>query len=342
MSDNGVIQLGLCCLNLELRKRKPPIFASRSVQLKTLQSKGIDNLKEKIIENLKDTLTMLDWNEDNGIKVLRLSSDLFPHKSNSKAENYDFDFAKDLLLEIGNKAKKLNHRITFHPGQYNVIGSPSKQVLLNTINDLKYHSDVLDLMGMDQDSVMVIHGGGTYKDKNETIKRWCLQYNNLEESIKKRLVLENCEKNFSIEDCLKVSQMVNIPVVFDTHHFECYKLLHPDEKFKSPEEYIPSILDTWYKRKIKPKFHVSEQGSGKIGHHSDYIEEIPQYLLNIPEQYQVEIDIMIEAKMKEKAIFHLYSKYPFLNLKKREKNIKKKFIKPAWTNLHPEGCGCCN
>ena len=44
----------------------------------------------------------------------------------------------------------------------------------------------------------------------------------LPENVRKRLVLENCEKNFSIEDCLEVSDKVNIPVVFDTHHFECY------------------------------------------------------------------------------------------------------------------------
>ena len=27
---------------------------------------------------------MMDWNEANGIKVFRLSSELFPHKSNPK------------------------------------------------------------------------------------------------------------------------------------------------------------------------------------------------------------------------------------------------------------------
>jgi len=74
MSENKKIQLGLCCLNLELRKNKPTIFTSRRVTLKTLESKGINNLKNKIIQNLNDVLTMMDWNEKNGIKVFRLSS----------------------------------------------------------------------------------------------------------------------------------------------------------------------------------------------------------------------------------------------------------------------------
>ena len=145
------------------------------------------------------------------------------------------------------------------------------------------------------------------------------QFDLLPENVKQRLVLENCEKCYSIQDCLDISKKINIPVVFDTHHYECYIKLHKDEyekgNIKSAEYYIPLILETWEKRNIKPKFHVSEQGSGKIGHHSDYIEKIPDYLLNIPSKYGVDIDIMIEAKMKEKSIFNLYEKYPFLNCK---------------------------
>ena len=84
-----------------------------------------------------------------------------------------------------------------------------------------------------------------------------------------------------------------------------------DEEFLPASEYIPMILNTW--GDIKPKFHVSEQGSGKIGHHSDYIEILPEYLLEIPEKYGFEIDIMIEAKMKELSIQKLYEKYPQCN-----------------------------
>ena len=68
-------------------------------------------------------------------------------------------------------------------------------------------------------------------------------------------------------------------------------------------------------KNIKPKFHISEQGSGRCGHHSDYIETIPNYLLEIPEKYNTEFDILVEAKMKEQAIFKLYRKYPFLDCK---------------------------
>ena len=71
----------------------------------------------------------------------------------------------------------------------------------------------------------------------------------------------------------------------------------PMNPLKNLSEYN-LILDTWADKGIKPKFHVSEQGSGKIGRHSDYIDVL-QYLLNIPQKYGVHIDVMIEAKMKE-------------------------------------------
>lgn len=315
MSENKPIQLGLCCLNTILRSQKFPVFASRTMIIRTVKEKGIGQLKAKITQNLKDILTMMDWNEENGIKLFRLSSGLFPHKSNPKVEDYTFDFAIDLLKEIGEKSKLYNQRLTFHPGQYNVVGTPNKKAFEQTCADLKYHADVLDLMGLDNNSVMVVHGGGMYGDKEATKKRWCEQYKLLPENVQKRLVLENCEKCFSIKDCLEISNEVNVPVVFDTHHFECYKLLHPDEKFSTGWWYIPKILQTWKRRNIKPKFHVSEQGSGRLGHHSDYIEVIPEYLLKIPELFKIDIDIMIEAKKKEQAIFKLYKKYPFLNCK---------------------------
>ena len=63
MSVEKNIQLGLCCVNTILRSQKVPIFCSRSIILKTFTEKGIDFLKEKILQNLKDVLKMIEWNE---------------------------------------------------------------------------------------------------------------------------------------------------------------------------------------------------------------------------------------------------------------------------------------
>lgn len=323
MSKNKPIQLGLCCLNISLKKRTIPIYPSRTIIQRIIKERGIGELQRRVEQNIEDLIKMVIWNEKNGIKVFRLSSDLFPHKTNPNVEDYTYNFVKDKLEKVGELSRKYNQRLTFHPGFHNVVGTPDEPTFQKTIEDLNYHCEILDIMKMGKDSVLVIHGGGTYGNKQKTLDRWCDNYNRLPDNIKRRLVLENCEKNFSIVDCLYVSSKVNIPVVLDTHHFECYKLLHPDEKFEAPENYISSILDTWKLSGIKPKMHVSEQGKGRIGHHSDYVETIPEYLLTIPEKYGVYIDIMVEAKKKELAIFKLYEKYPELNCKRKKIKIIK-------------------
>ena len=113
------------------------------------------------------------------------------------------------------------------------------------------------------------------------------------------------------------------------------------EKFEDPEIYMHAILETRWKRDIKPKFHVSEQGSGKTGHHSDLIDTIPQYLLEIPEKFDCSIDIMIEAKLKEQAIFQLYEKYPILNCKIIKKKLKLNIKAMEWALNCEDKCLCC-
>ena len=312
------IQLGLCCMNMGLREHKPPIFASRTMRVKTVHEKGIDELKRRALQNLDDLLTLIHWNNKNNIRVFRLSSDMFPHMSNPLITFYGCDFAKEKLQEIGEVAKSYGQRLTFHPGQYNVLGTPNPDYLNKTIVELNRHAEILDLLGQDQNGVMVIHGGGMYGNKPETMKRWVEGFGRLSESAAQRLVLENCEKCFTIRDCLTVSQMVfdkygiSLPVVLDSHHYTCYSILHPDIEQEPVADMIPEILSTWEVRGMKIKFHVSEQGSGKIGHHSDLIKLLPEYMIEIPSKYGTTIDIMIEAKHKERAIFGLYDKYPQL------------------------------
>ena len=101
--------------------------------IRKIKQMGINALKHKILLNIKDLANLIKWNEENGIKVLRISSEIFPHFSNPKVNDYDMDFADNLLKKIGFLARKLNHRLTFHPGQYNVVGSPTEKYFLQTI-----------------------------------------------------------------------------------------------------------------------------------------------------------------------------------------------------------------
>lgn len=306
------IQLGLCCINSELEG----VCCARKPIIRTVESLGLEYLYTEVEKNIRDLAKMIDWNHRNGVRVLRVSSGLVPHASNRRVAFGTLNRFQHLFEEIGSLARKYKQRLTFHPGQYNVIGSPNQEAFENTVLDLEYHAEVLDRMGCDQDSVMVVHGGGLYSDpKGVNITRWSTNFKTLSGRIQRRLVLENDEKSYNIEDCLEISRLTGIPVVFDTHHHECYVKSHPGEALASGSEYLARILATWQHPiigfPIKPKFHVSKQASnGRLGCHSDYVETIPEYLLSIPEVYDIEIDIMIEAKAKEKALRKLYERYP--------------------------------
>ena len=303
---NGRLKLGLCCINTQLRKES--IYCSRTCIRRNFT---VEKAKELATKNVKDIIKLIEWNKNNNIQCLRLSSDMFPHFTDSETEKYTIDFAKEDLKKAGDLANSLGHRIVMHPGQYNQVGAKSKNIYDKTVEDLSHHADILDSMGIGDDGVIIVHGGGTYGDKETTIRRWIDQYDDLPRKVKNRLVLENCERQYSIRDCLNISEECGIPVVFDFHHYDCYSLIHKDEKQEDITDLASEIIETWNKRRVL--MHVSEQGKGRIGHHSDYIEKIPDNLLHILEDNPtLNIDLEVEAKMKEKAIDRLYKKYPEL------------------------------
>lgn len=304
----GNVDLGLCCINSELRTKN--IFTNRTCRLATALTKGHSHVQELAKQNCKDLCLLMKWNRDHGIKVFRLSSDMFPHYSNSsyKKDPYDLEFVSKYLNRAGRRALRYNQRLSMHPGQYNQIGAKTDDVFKNTVKDLSCHATVLDKIEGDRDygenrGILCIHGGGTYGDKKGTIRRFCSNFLKLPQNVRDRLCLENCEKCYNTEDCLSIAEELKIPMIFDIHHYNCYSLLHPEEKQEDILSLLPRIIKSWGDR--KPYFHISEQGTGKTGHHSDYITSIPQYLFDL----NISISLDIEAKAKEKAIFSLVKKY---------------------------------
>lgn len=303
------LHLGLCCINTLLRKQK--IFCSRTCRRSTY---SVDKAKKLAKQNIIDIIKLIEWNYKNNIYCLRISSDIFPHFTDENVEQYGIKEFSNLLLKVGHIARKYNQRIIMHPAQYNQIGSPNSDVFNRTIRDLKMHADILDYMDLDDTSVIIVHGGGVYGNKNETIKRLCEQYLMLPTNVQERLVLENCDRNYSINDCLQINKKIHIPIVFDIHHFNCWNKIYSDNIIELNDKLLSDIINTWKNVDIPVLMHISDQAENKrLGTHADYVEEIPEILLSIPKKYNVNLDLEIEAKAKEQAILKLYDKYKDLN-----------------------------
>jgi len=300
MVDNLV--LGYCCLNTELRKQK--IFSSRTCRLKTIQEKGIEYSYELAMQNLKDTLRILEWNYRNDIYNFRLSSEIFPFATHPDYyKQYNIEQFQDILKQIGDYAKSKGMRLTFHPGQYNVLGSKNQKTVEKTIVELNFTANLLDLIGCDRDGIMIIHGGTCADGKLNSLQRFMDNYRLLSESAQQRLVIENCEMMYTIGDLLPLSRQLKIPIVVDSHHH----LLNPGQS-ETFLELIEQVLEIWDEREIRPLFHISEMCEGitlqdtmlKKRKHSDYVTAIPQEYLEIAKTRKIWIDI--EAKMKEQAV----------------------------------------
>jgi UV DNA damage endonuclease len=314
---------GYAGINTVLRKEH--IFMSRTCRLATIKNASTELVKEMMVKNLEDLLKILKWNKHNNIKLFRMSSEFAPHitnpellgtadKKNFRKLAYDPKFCAALLRKIGNYAKKHEMRLTFHPSPFIVLGTNNPDVLLRSKRELYFHSKILDLMGCDLNSCVVLHGGGIYGDKPAAKLRWVAAFNGLPEMIKNRIVIENDEYVFNVPDMLELSASVDmwslhkkssrykIPVVFDTFHYECYNLVNGPSAQPPPEELLPLVAKTWNGRIMK--MHISNQRKpAMLGAHSDYVTKIPKYLPGLPKMLGLKrIDIMVEAKMKEQAV----------------------------------------
>jgi UV DNA damage endonuclease len=297
-SINMYPNLGYCCINLELQATKK-ITTNRTMVRKTFDAKGIKYASELALQNVKDLVEIVKWNESKGIKLYRMSSDMFPWMSDYELSDLpDFEKICNVLKGIGALALKYGQRLTFHPGPYNVLASPNESVVTKAIKDLRQHGEIMDLLGFqrNQYSAINIHIGGTYGDKKTTMERFCANFKRLPECAASRLVVENDDKNsmYSVEDLYNGIYMhIGTPITFDYLHHAC----NPGDL--SEEEAIKLASKTWG---IVPQLtHYSsskklyEDSSVVIRAHADYLyEEIKCYNLLI--------DIEIEAKAKEKAL----------------------------------------
>lgn len=250
---------------------------------------------------------MIRWNEKYGIRFLRLSSEMFPFASHEEYGYKLAPFAADELAAAGKVIAELGHRVTTHPGQFTQLGSPRKSVIDNAVRDLAYHDEMLSLLKlpeqMDKDAVMILHLGGVFGDKEATLNRFRENYSALPQSVKNRLVLENDDVSWNVHELLPVCEELNIPMVLDFHHHNI--IFDANELREGTADIVnvfPRIKATWDRKGIKQKMHYSEPTPAAITgrqrrKHNPRVATLPPCA--------PDMDLMIEAKDKEQAVFEL-------------------------------------
>jgi len=281
------MKVGYPCIN-----RSIGCTASSTFRLASYSEK---RLRRTVQNNLDCLAKILRYNVKNGLLFFRISSDIVPFASHPVC-TFDWvgHFGKE-LKRIGRFIRKNNMRISMHPDQFVLINALKEDVVDRSVKELEYHRAVLDEMNLDYTAKIQIHVGGVYGDKGEAIQRFVDRYHTLSPSLKRRLIVENDDRLFSLKDCLSLHRKIGIPLLFDSFHHQCLN------NGETVGQGLAMAAETWQQDDGVPMVDYSSQQRGhRVGTHARTID-VSHFTRVFCETHGLDFDIMLEIKDKEKS-----------------------------------------
>ena len=264
---------------------------------------------------------ILDHCDRHDIRMYRMSSDIAPYATHPDMPQFH-DMVRDSdaeLRALGQKAKRLGIRMSFHPSQFVVLNSPDPALVAKSGWDLVSQADMLDRMELGPEAVMVIHVGGSYGDVPASRTRWIETWGRLPEPVRRRLVLEHDDIRFSAADVLHIHEHTGVRLIFDHQHFWC---LNPEGL--GMRDVLERILATWPDG-VRPKVHFSTPNTGmrelkrrdkttkklkKVNvapvwtGHADFANPF-EFCAFMRVAAGLDFDVMLESKVKDLALLRL-------------------------------------
>lgn len=257
---------------------------------------------------------ILDYLDEIDVRMYRISSDFAPYCTHPDLPQFHGQIAecRSGLAELGRTARERGIRLSMHPSQYVLLSALDPAINAKGIWDVSSQAELLDAMEQGPEAIVILHLGGAYGNKDAAMQRFVENYPRLSEAGRRRLVIENDETLYTVEDCLRVHQAIGIPVIFDHQHH----LLNPGTL--SLGDACRAALATW-PAGVMPKVHFSSprldsrmvlRGKKEVpappllSQHADYVHpwEFGSFLAAAG---PAPFDVMLEAKMKDQALLKL-------------------------------------
>lgn len=298
------VRFGFVAMSMSLQNASPSGAMTYKAFQSILDRQAALEKATRIAErNLHNTLRILRHARASGIFVYRFSSKLIPLLGHPEIDDWDFIAKlKTSFQTVGEFVKREDMRVSFHPEHFTLLNSPKREVTQNSILDLSNHVRMLEAMGLGEDAKLVLHVGGGYRDKEASTERFLSNWETVPSQIQKHITLENDDKTFTAKETQAICNQIGVPNVFDVHHHACNH-----EEDSSLEDVVGPFLETWLGTVLAPKAHVSSSKStSDFRAHADFIN--PKDLLtflDIVREQNVDIDVMLEAKQKDEAVFKL-------------------------------------
>ena len=276
-----------------------------------LPDKKLEKLKSVAASNLKDLETIIKYNIENNIHFYRITSALIPLVTHPEVGYWGHrEFLRKDFEYVGKLINDSKMRVDTHPDEFNVINSINPKVVENTKINLLKQAEWFEDFKYDLGK-MVIHVGGATNGKDAGLERFITNFTTFPTEVKSKIIIENDDKTYTAQETLKLCNELNLPMVLDIHHHNC------NNNGENIYELIPKIFLTWENQQLPPKLHFSSPRDGeKDRKHSDFINanDFITFLENI-KLLNTDIDIMLECKEKDLALFRLADDIKKLNPK---------------------------
>ncbi len=281
------MKIGYPCIN-----RSISCSSGRTFRLASYSS---ERLEETVRENLRCLDAILRFNLDASILFFRITSDLVPFGSHPISTAPWQDTFAATFGEIGRFIDEHGMRISMHPDQFVVINAKDPEIVARSVAELRYHAVVLDAMHLDLTAKIQIHAGGVYGDKEASMERFASVYSRLDESILRRLVVENDDSRYTLADCLRIHEETDIPVLFDAFHHR----VNPSGI--GVAEAVELCNATWRPHDgILMVDYSTPMPGGRRGRHAESLDNAA-FAEFLAVTAPMDMDIMLEIKDKEKS-----------------------------------------
>lgn len=336
LMNKQIKRIGFCCkfsrLNHKGEVESIPELNTRTTTVAWLKRQSRAVAEERLwdlmkhnIESVKKTIEYLGTLPDE-LRMYRISSDILPVYTEP---NYRYfwqlpdvkSYAERYFAVVGDLARRLDVRVSFHPGQFCVLASDNPDIVDRSIEEFEYHATMARYMGFGQrfqDMKINVHIAGRQGPKG--IRR---AYGRLSPEARNCITIENEEISHGLDACLQLTDL--LPIVLDIHHNH----IHCGEYIEANDPRIQQIIDSW--RGVRPTIHYSvsredllvdhpldqrpdlakllEQGykKAKLRAHSDYMWN--SAVNDWARTHWDWADQMIESKAKNLASFKLYESW---------------------------------
>lgn len=208
------------------------------------------------------------------LRMCRIGSDILPVFTEPTWSRYyrDSGILQDCEREfarIGQLARDLDVRLSFHPGQFCVLASDDPGIVDRSVEEFEYHATMARMMGYGrrfQDFKINVHISGRRGPQGilDVLGRLTPEARNC-------ITIENEEISHGLDACLTLAD--HLPIVLDVHHH----WVHSGGYLDPFDPRVDRVVGSW--RGVRPVMHYSvSREDVLVGHDTDAMPDMAALL----------------------------------------------------------------